>query len=299
ARGGAPAARAHARCRGVDDTPFDPEPLEEALEDRVVLDAPADTFEPVQFALKTLLDRLSARLSGRQRAAVRLTFVLRLDPTGEAQVPLLLARPTARAKLLLELARHRLGELRLEAPVAEVAVRVDAHDVDLGQQLALGDEPEGDAALEGVLSRLATTLGEEALFSASLEAAHRPEAAHGARAFHPPEARRGLLSTAEPEGPVTVWREAGAARERPSRLLERPARLDAEVAASGALLAARLAGKRHRVTAMAGPERLGGEWWTDTPYQRDYYRVHFEGLGPAWVFRDGRDGGFYLQGLFD
>ncbi|TSC26805.1 DNA polymerase Y family protein [Corallococcus sp. Z5C101001] len=300
ARGGAGAARAHARCRGVDDTPFTPEPLEEALEDRVVLDAPSDTFEPVQFALKTLLDRLGARLSGRRRAAVRLTFVLRLDPTGEAQVPLLLARPTARAKPLLELARHALGELRLERPVAEVAVRVDAHDLDLGQQLALGDAPEGDAALEGVLSRLATTLGEEALFSASLEAVHRPESAHAPRAFHPPEARRGLLSpVADPAAPITVWREAGAARERPSRLLAQPARLDAELAASGELLAARLAGRRHRVTAMAGPERLGGEWWTDTPYQRDYYRVHFEGLGPAWVFRDGRDGGFYLQGLFD
>mgnify|MGYP006216214101 CR=1 FL=1 len=35
------------------------------------------------------------------------------------------------------------------------------------------------------------------------------------------------------------------------------------------------------------------------PYSRDYYRVHFEGLGPAWVFRDGKDGRFYLQGLFD
>ncbi|AFE05519.1 hypothetical protein COCOR_03937 [Corallococcus coralloides DSM 2259] len=309
ARGGAAAARAHARCRGVDDTPFTPEPLEEALEDRVVLDAPADTFEPVQFALKTLLDRLGARLSGRQRAAVRLTFVLRLDPTGEAQVPLLLARPTARAKLLLDLARHRLGELRLERPVAEVAVRVDAHDEDLGQQLALGDAPEGDAALEGVLSRLATTLGEEALFAASLQAVHRPESAHTPRAFHPPETRRGLLSPSgllapAPEGerpgaPITVWRETGAARERPSRLLAQPARLDAEVTASGEMLAARLAGRRHRVTGMAGPERLGGEWWTDTPYQRDYYRVHFEGLGPAWVYRDGRDGDFYLQGLFD
>ncbi|QAT85349.1 DNA polymerase IV [Corallococcus coralloides] len=306
ARGGAAAARAHARCRGVDDTPFTPEPLEEALEDRVVLDAPADTFEPVQFALKTLLDRLGARLSGRQRAAVRLTFVLRLDPTGEAQVPLLLARPTARAKLLLDLARHRLGELRLERPVAEVAVRVDAHDEDLGQQLALGDAPEGDAALEGVLSRLATTLGEGALFAASLEAVHRPESAHAPRAFHPPETRRGLLSPSGPlapapeaAAPITVWRETGAARERPSRLLAQPAWLDAEVTASGELLAARLAGRRHRVTAMAGPERLGGEWWTDTPYQRDYYRVHFEGLGPAWVYRDGRDGDFYLQGLFD
>ena len=34
-------------------------------------------------------------------------------------------------------------------------------------------------------------------------------------------------------------------------------------------------------------------------YGRDYYRVHLEGVGLAWVFRDARDGRFYLQGLFD
>lgn len=298
ARGGVAAARAHARCRGEDDTPFVPEALEEVMEDRVVLDWPADSFEPLQFALKTLLDRLGARLSGRRRAAVRLTFVLKLDPTGQTEVPLTLARPTARAKLLLDLARHRLGELRLENPVAEVVARVDEHGEDRGQQLALGDVPEGDAALEVVLSRLATTLGEGSLFSAGMEAVHRPEAAHGRRAFRPPEAKRGLAAEVL-EGGGVVREAVAAPRERPSRVLAQPAWLDAELTASGELLAARLGGRRHRVTAMTGPERLGGEWWSETPYSRDYYRVHLEGLGPAWVFRDARDGRFYLQGLFD
>ena len=90
-----------------------------------------------------------------------------------------------------------------------------------------------------------------------------------------------------------------AMRERPARLLEQPATLDAEVAESGELLAAWLLGKRRRVMSLAGPERLSGEWWAADPYSRDYYRVHFEGLGPAWVFRDAKDGRFYLQGLFD
>jgi protein ImuB len=103
-----------------------------------------------------------------------------------------------------------------------------------------------------------------------------------------------LLPEAEVEVPVQE-----ALKERPSRLLEQPATLDAEVTESGELLAAWLLGKRRRVMAMAGPERLGGEWWAQNPYSRDYYRVHFEGLGPAWVFRDARDGRFYLQGLFD
>ncbi|HLK99787.1 MAG TPA: DNA polymerase Y family protein [Myxococcaceae bacterium] len=297
-RGGVGGLRAHTLCRGADDTPFVAEVLDEVLEERMALDWPAESFEPLQFALKTLLDRLCARLAGRKLAAVRLRFLLKLDPTGQVELPLTLARPAARAKLLLDLARHQLENLRLENPVASLAVRVDEHSEDRGQQLALGDSPEGDAALEVVLSRLATTLGEDSLFSASLEAVHRPEQAYVAKAFHPPASPRGmageLLPQAEVELPVDE-----AMRERPARLLEQPATLDAEVAESGELLAAWLLGKRRRVMSLAGPERLSGEWWAADPYSRDYYRVHFEGLGPAWVFRDAKDGRFYLQGLFD
>lgn len=297
ARGGAAALRVHARCRGEDATPFVPEVLEEVLEERKELDWPAESLEPLQFALKAVLDRLCARLVGRGRAAVRLRLSLRLDPSGEAVLPLTLARPTAQPKLLLDLVRHQLSEVRLEGPVAALAVRVEEDGEERGQQLALGEQPEGDAALEVVLSRLATALGEEALFSASLEDTHRPERAWAMRPFRPPEARRGLegeLLAAQAQSPV-----AAVLNERPSRLLSQPASLEAELSASGELLAARVLGKRRRVTAMVGPERLSGEWWDDSPYSRDYYRVHFEGLGPAWVYRDARNGRFYLQGLFD
>ncbi|MDY7227862.1 Y-family DNA polymerase [Hyalangium rubrum] len=298
ARGGAGALRAHTLCRGGDDTPFVAEVLEEVLEERMTLDWPAESFEPLQFALKTLLDRLCARLAGRRQAAVRLLFTLKLDPTGKVELPLTLARPAARSKLLLDLARHQMADLRLENPVASLSVRVEEHSEDRGQQLVLGDTPEGDAALEVVLSRLATTLGEESLFSAALESVHRPEQAYAARAFRPPSSPRGMAGELLPEAEVEVPVDE-VARERPSRLLEQPATLDAEVAESGELLAAWLLGKRRRVTSMAGPERLSGEWWAADPYSRDYYRVHFEGLGPAWVFRDAKDGRFYLQGLFD
>ena len=53
------------------------------------------------------------------------------------------------------------------------------------------------------------------------------------------------------------------------------------------------------MVALTGPERLCGEWWAPEPYSRDYYRLHLEGLGPLWVFRDASDGRFYLQGFFD
>jgi protein ImuB len=86
---------------------------------------------------------------------------------------------------------------------------------------------------------------------------------------------------------------------RPARLLSEPASLEAELDAQGALKGARLLGRRRKVVAMVGPERLTGGWWERAAFGRDYYRVFFEGLGPAWVFKNLDDGRYYLQGLFD
>lgn len=364
ARLGAQGLRGHRLCRGEDDRPFVPEPLAEVLEEKIDLDWPAEAMEPLLFGLKTLLDRICGRLCGRAQAAVRLDFTLKLDPSGEAKVPLTLARPSSQARLLLDLARHRISDLTLPNPVTGLSVRVVEACEDRGQQLPLGDAPEGDAALEVVLSRLSTTLGEDTLFSAGLEEAHRPEGAYEAQAFRPPEREHGMLAevdravtgakragrSAEKKGgvrkyvhgplqseealprrevqdgrqaqlqvapaPLPVSTQApdgpGAALpvtelppdleetwlERPSRFFERPATLDAEVGEEGHLVSARLLGKRRRVEALAGPERLCGDWW-EAEYARDYYRVHFEGLGPVWIFRDERDGRFYLHGMFD
>jgi len=298
ARGGAAGMRAHTRCRGGDETPFIAEVLEEVLEERLTLEWPAESLEPLQFAMKTVMDRLCGRLGGRRRAAVKLNLTLKLDPSGQAVLPLTLARPTAQSKMLLDLTRHRLSDIRLEGPVAGLILRVEEDCEDRGQQLALGDAPEGDAALEVVLSRLATALGEDSLFMAALEDTHRPEDAYAGRTFRPPTMSRGLegelLQSVEEAEPIPE-----VLKERPSRVLSRPTTIDVEMTTSGELLAARLGGRRRRVTALVGPERLSGDWWDAKPYSRDYYRVHFEGLGPAWVFRDARDGRFYLQGLFD
>ncbi|WP_434379645.1 Y-family DNA polymerase [Melittangium boletus] len=298
ARGGAVGMRAHGRCRGADETPFLAEVLEEVLEERLTLEWPAESLEPLQFALKTVLDRLCGRLSGRRRAAVRLGLTLKLEPSGQVLVPLTLARPTAQGRMLLDLTRHRLSDVRLEGPVAGLVLRVEEDCEDRGQQLALGDAPQGDADLEVVLSRLATALGEDSLFMAALEDSHRPEAGYTPRAFRPPPARRGL------EGEGLVPREAVSPvpevlRERPARLLGQPLPLEVHLTEAGEWVAARLGGQWRRVVALMGPERLSGDWWEARPYSRDYYRVHLEGVGQAWVFRDGRDSRFYLQGLFD
>jgi len=313
ARLGAEGLRAQRLCRGEDGALFVPAELPEVLEEALSLDWPADSTEPLLFGLKTLFDRLCARLSGRGKAAVRLQLWLALDPRGEKGLPLLLARPSAQPRLLLDLAKHRLADLTLESPVGGLRVKVEESCEDRGRQMALGDSRRQDEALEVVLSRLQSALGEEALFSGEVLRSHRPESAYRRGAFHPPRLSAGELGDSgarlfHDHRPRKVAAEDAerpepgvglSAADRPPRLFTKPCSLDAEVGASGELRAARLLGKRRRATAVAGPERLCGEWWEREAYRRDYYRVHFEGVGPVWVFRDAEDGRFYLQGMFD
>ena len=194
-------------------------------------------------------------------------------------------------------------------------VKVEESCEDRGRQMALGDSRRQDEALEVVLSRLQSALGEEALFAGEVVHSHRPEGAYRRGAFHPPRRAAGELGDAgarlfrappsrrkEEKHGEEARPEPGvglSAADRPPRLFPKPCSLEAEVGASGQLRAARILGRRRRATAVAGPERLCGDWWESEAYRRDYYRVHFEGLGPVWVFRDAEDGRFYLQGMFD
>jgi protein ImuB len=295
---GARGLRAQRLARGEDNGRFVPSPVPEVVEEVRVLESPAETFEPLLFVLKGTLEVLCARLRGRGRAAVRLTLTLLLEPDGPQTVPLVLARPSAEPKLLLDLARHRLEDLRLPAPVATVVLTVDESCEDRGQQRVLGAMPESDAGLESVLARLATALGSDALSSPQAVDNHRPESARAPVPFRPPPAEQGLHAEARRSASTEAPVDARSA-ERPVRLFPEPAALPVDVGPAGELRGARLLGRRRAVLGLAGPERLGGQWWTTTPFARDYYRVHFEGLGPAWVFRDARDGRFYLHGFFD
>ncbi|RPH65838.1 MAG: DNA polymerase Y family protein [Myxococcaceae bacterium] len=316
---GAQGLRAQRLVRGQDESRLLPAVLPEVVEEVRTLEAPAESLEPLLFALKTALDRLSARLRGRQRAAVRLTLTLVLEPTGPYPVPLALARPTTDPKLLLDLVRHRLESVRLDGPVATLVVTVDESCEDRGQQGVLGDAPAGDAALEAVLARLATALGPEALGSPVLADDHRPEAAHAPGPFRPPRREPGMFAEARrappappppppaPGGRLRTCAGAQGVQAQPDWQLERPLRLlsgegepiEVELDALGALRSARVLGRRRKVLAVTGPERLGGQWWTESPFQRDYYRVHLEGLGAAWVYRRAGEGEFFLHGLFD
>ncbi len=286
-------------ARAEDDAPLVPYVPETLPEERLDLEAPAESAEPLLFALKRLADRVAARLAGRGLGASRLRIALKLDPRGEERLLVPLAAATASASRWLLAVKEHLFSLRLAAPV--VGVRLAAIEVAavVAEQLAIGDRPEAIAAMEGVLARLAVRLGDGALFAAEPVDRHRPESAYRAVPFphrfavpgrpHPARLRKvSAIAGASPPFPPGV---------RPTRLLAAPAPVVAE-GEGGRLTALRVAGRARAVLAMDGPERLRGEWWAG-PFDRDYYRVRLDGLGDCWVYRDGGDGRLYLHGFFD
>lgn len=298
ARLGVAGVRAQRACRAQDAGPWVPEPPSEVLEELFSLEWPAESLEPLLFASKILLDRLCARLQGRGLSAVRLKVSLELDPRGSQELFLTLARPSAQARHLLELLRHRYETLSLDSPVRAVRMRVEKAGKSEGWQLSLGEEPTGDAALEVVLARLTDALGEGALFSAAPAGSHRPERAYALEAFCPPVRPRGLGSELA-AGAIQGQPVDPTLRQRPSRLFPQAQELGVELGPDGEILSAKIFGRRRRVLSLSGPERLCGEWWDGPGFERDYYRVCFEGLGPVWIFQAKPQGQFYLQGLFD
>ncbi|HEU4382245.1 MAG TPA: DNA polymerase Y family protein [Anaeromyxobacteraceae bacterium] len=308
-RFGLPGAEAVRLARGEDRRPLVPYLPEALPEEWWDCDAAVENAEPLLFGLRRLAERVAARLAGRGLGATRLRLRLALDPRGEERLFFPLARPSAAAAGWLLLLRERLGELRLGAPVTGLWLAAVEVAEAPPEQLAIGDRPEVARALEVVLSRLAARLGEAALFAAEPADRHRPEAAYRAVSFRPngrngarpSPSGRGHSDSAEAtrgEGVCpTATPAATPAGIRPTRLLDPPRPVVAE-GEGGRLTALRLDGRAFPVLCLAGPERLAGEWWSQR-FDRDYYRVRLEGLGDAWVYRDGLDGRLYLHGLFD
>jgi protein ImuB len=53
------------------------------------------------------------------------------------------------------------------------------------------------------------------------------------------------------------------------------------------------------LTGVSGPQRISGGAWHDTPYAREYFRCVSEAGAILWLFRDARDGAWYLHGWWD
>ena len=136
----------------------------------------------------------------------------------------------------------------------------------------------GALSLAQLGDRLASRLGERAVYRLGAEASHVPERAERMR----------------PRGNATRRAALDFDRPRPLLLLDRPEPVSviAEVPEGPP---ARFVWRRleHRVTRAIGPERIAPEWWRDgeDARTRDYYMVEDVEGRRFWLFRHGLYGG--------
>jgi protein ImuB len=223
----------------------------EVPEEKVELEWPASGTEGLVFVVKTLCDRLAARLAGRGVGASRLAIVLSLDrafvaPGADAAltVELALPGPIAKAADLLSVVRTRLDRVELPAPVLAVALRA----LDLAAVIPrpldlLEPEPKAERALPRIAAELAADLGASRLGTLALVDTWAPDE------------RTRLVPLGEPPSSGRRTRMVTSALE-PSRLVA-PVRLSIEaIARSTTLLLARFDGV---------------QWWQRRSARRDFW----------------------------
>jgi protein ImuB len=266
---------------------------------------PTNRQELLEAVLAELLQSLTAALAGQRHGILRLACRLVRTDGPPLQFELGLYRPSGCVRHLLDLLRLRLEALRFQASrrsqveAVQLSVTAAAPLVVEQQELFDRDNPrEAPRALAGLVDRLASRLGRQAVVRPTLLADVQPEYAcqYLPSQFSPTktrlEQRRGR---AKPPAAVAP------AGERPLRLLAAPLPLDAtSIVPDGPPLRFRFQGQEQQIVKTWGPERIETGWWRSSGagIRRDYYRVETSRGSRFWLFRRLSDGRWFLHGEF-
>jgi protein ImuB len=217
---------------------------------------------PLRRMLGDLATHLAARDGGVERFVIRCVH-MEATPT-DLRVGLL--APQRDAQALFDVAKLRLEQLSLPAPVLELEIHADRLPPFTPESADLLDARTANALpWPQLVERLRARLGEEAVYGLRADPDPRPECA--------------LMRAADP-APVPA--PPATSPRRPTWLLPRPILLR---------------GPTPRV--LAGPERLETGWWDGDDVRRDYYVLELTGSQRAWAFcAPGERGPFMLHGWF-
>lgn len=296
-RFGADTLRRLDQAIGLDPEPVSPAraPLHFAV--RMSFPEPIGLASDVAAGIDRLLPALCARLKAKGRGLRRLRLeAQRVDGTAEvAEIRLVRASDeVARLRPLLVMkldgmdAGFGFDRLRLEALDTEVIHAVQ-HRGHLDAAAEVAARATSDTALEDLIAKLGTRLGQE-----SVVRLHPADS-------HIPEKTFSVLTAAWSEPAKGEWPEPRAPRPiiifRPEPLMAHDARTPPPQF--------RWRRRDFALRVAVGPERLLPEWWWDDPAwrtgPRDYWRVETEAGDRLWLFfahGGAISGGWFCQGLF-
>jgi len=299
ARMGQDGVRIQQLALGLDPGPLVPDPDVPRFVERMELEWPMDTLEPLSFVLARLLDPLSASLERADRGAAALRLDLRLvDRTVHARV---LQLPVAmrdarvlRTLLMLDLESHPPG-----AAVDIVTIEIDPAPGRVIQYSLLERAVPSAETVATLTARLGALVGETRCGSAVLLDTHRPDGFE-MRGF---ELDRGTLSPvkAGSEDPA-LHRSSGALvpvlrRFRPPVAV----RVTVERGRPVQLAIDRRGMPGGRIGRSAGPWRTSGGWWTDARgrWDRDEWDVALGDGTICRLFQQRETGTWFVEGVMD
>ena len=231
---------------------------------RIELNFDVQSHQALLFPLRRLTGDLAAFLCGRDSGVQR--FDLHLEHAGlpDSVIKVGLLSAERDPAMLFELARGRLEQVQVEAPVR--GFRLCAEDlpsfVPQYQEL-FDDRPQQSLPWEQLRERLRARLGDEAVHGLRFQADHRPECAWQARVDS--QLCAGLPGVQRPGWLLT---EPQAIHEGSTRIL-------------------------------MGPERIESGWWDGADVRRDYYLIETRTGQQGWAYRTVGEGGpLWLQGWF-
>jgi protein ImuB len=242
----------------------------------------------LQFTANALLGPICDRLTGRGEHARALRFVLPLANGEEWEGTVRPARPTASREVWLRLLRGVLE--RLTVPDAVVGMRLEVVSTEAAA-VRQGDLFDRGFATASAVEAAVARLAERQVVPMVSE----PDG-------HPLVERRGPL-VPSPALRVAAFEPGGrGVAGLTLQLLPEPRRLLVETVPrrdhEAPVRLRDLAGWRE-VVLSAGPDRVSGGRWESGPYAREYHRCLTDEGVPLWVYRDGRDGAWYLHGWWD
>ena len=292
-------------CEGRDPTPLVAYQPARVLAEEVSFDAPVDGSQPLLFALRGLLFRLSVRLAGRGEAAhvVRLQLlhdrsIAQLRRVSEAtELQFELPSPLWREEELWRVIVARLERTELTAPTVSLRLEVPEITRAVTHQLELGQVASGATALQSeslpaLLAELTADLGPEQVGVLEYIDSHRPEAKSRLVPLQRRQAKRRKKQEPQPACPPFA--------HEPTRLFSPPVPIHTELRV-GATFA--IHHRLYTIEEISFEQRLDvTEWWSPDSVSRDYLRLRLagvEGMIEALVFVDRKSGARFLQAILD
>jgi protein ImuB len=279
-------------ARGIDPRPLVPDPGVPRFIASMELEWPIEALEPLSFVFARLLDPLSAALARADRAAAAVRLDLRLTDrtmhTRQLQLPAAMRDARVlRTLLLLDLESHLPP-----AAVDVVTIEADPAPARIVQYSLLERALPSAETLATLNARLSALVGADRCGTAVLLDTHRPDGF----AMAP-------LTSAEPLR-RTAAADAGAPQPAPEPVLRRfrpPVAVRVALAHGRPVRVAidRQGMPGGAIVQAAGPWRTSGEWWQRTAWDRDEWDVVFACGTACRLYRDRRDGIWFLEGTFD